>query len=428
MGVKTEFAATTSPAEDKIRVVRPPRARKRAKRPKNPNEKPIVTEALSKLTKDMVHIPIRDIGTWVNRPTEERIDEVARNNGKIARPMNSFMLYRSAYAERTKEWCAKTNHQVVSKAAGQGWKLETPEIKALYNHYAEEERKNHHNAHPEYKFAPRKDQHTPKRRRADEDEEASDLDDDGLDITSCPRQLTNKRMRGSSNGYGNRSRTGTPDEHDSSYDSRHSTPLNNHNAGDIYLSPDANRSSWEMINPGRPLPGILSPPEQTHYYQPSIHQSTLGPNIEDVTYKKLGIPGGMHYDAAATLTGLPGNTHPDLLQPHPHPHPPSRTTPVSMDDVQVDPQLLEFEPREGAAGYANMWQFPPPSDNQHYMHSNVPPHERENYHHSHHSHHSQQGLPPAMPPQIDSRDMWSESAMAPPAGQEFEEWFSGTVY
>ncbi|KAF1817369.1 hypothetical protein P152DRAFT_387830, partial [Eremomyces bilateralis CBS 781.70] len=104
----------------------------------------------------MAHLPLRDIEAWVNRSIEERRAEVAKRKGYVARPMNSFMLYRSAFADRTKEWCTQNNHQVVSSISGESWPLEPPEIREQYNEWARIERVNHQNAHPNYKFSPSK--------------------------------------------------------------------------------------------------------------------------------------------------------------------------------------------------------------------------------------------------------------------------------
>ncbi|KAG9815293.1 hypothetical protein KCU77_g18492, partial [Aureobasidium melanogenum] len=99
---------------------------------------------------------LRDMEAWANRSVEERRSEVTKAN-KIARPMNRFMLYRSAYAERTKKWCDQNNHQIVSKVTGQSWKkLEPKEIKDYYDRLATIERENHQRAFPEYKFSPAK--------------------------------------------------------------------------------------------------------------------------------------------------------------------------------------------------------------------------------------------------------------------------------
>ncbi|KAK2742699.1 hypothetical protein FQN57_005154 [Myotisia sp. PD_48] len=420
-------AQPMTPVESKPRVARPPKIRRRTKALKpDKGDGPTINAPLSKLTKDMSHIPIKDMEAWVNRSAEMRRKEVEQKNGKIARPMNSFMLYRSAYAERTKEWCAQNNHQVVSRASGQSWPLEPREVRDLYERYATTERDNHHKAHPGYKFAPNKTQNTPKKKRSHD--EISEVDDQEFDVTSCPRSLSaRKRARGlNGDGHGHRSRTSTPADHDSSYDSRHSTPMGHNSVGELYMNSDANRSSWEMINPGKPVPGMLSPPEQTHYYQPSIHQSLLGPNIEDVTYKKMGIPGGAQFHSPG-LGSMPGNAHSDLL--HSQPQPQNRAS-NSMDNAQVDPQLLEFEPpvhtsmpNREPANYGHSvegWQFNPQLHNQHYIHSSMPSSEPEQFHHTN------IGLGVQIPNVAESRGIWNEnSQIAPPTGQEFDDWLSG---
>ena len=104
---------------------------------------------MSVLTKDF-DVPIKNLEDWVNRPFDVRKREVEKRNGYITRPMNSFMLYRSAYAERAKSWCLQNNHQVVSSVAGESWPLEPSEIRDMYNEYAKVERINHQNAHPTY--------------------------------------------------------------------------------------------------------------------------------------------------------------------------------------------------------------------------------------------------------------------------------------
>lgn len=407
------------------------RIRKR-RSPRVDKSGPIVTAPLSVLTKDMVHIPIRDMEAWVTRTAETRREEAAARDGKVARPMNSFMLYRSAYAERTKEWCAQNNHQVVSRASGQSWPLEPKEIRDLYERYAAIERDNHQKAHPDYKFAPNKAQNSPKKRSvAARGDDNSDPDDAGFDIASGSRPMGKWAKRSHADeGFG--SRTSTPFDKDSSYESRNSTPFD-HPGSEMYLHhPDVNRSSWEMINPGRPLPGMLSPPEQSHYYQPSIHQSLLGPNIEDVTYKKMGIP-GVSYDPQCTMGGLPGNSHPELLGSGP-----SSSRRVE-ESAQVDPQLLEFnntqhqqrhqhhrqhqqQPQQHMVGnyhssQLDLWQMPSAPANQHFAPGGIPetetylstPSQQSSFHHQ----------APIMEGTQDSEPPKQEF------GQDFDQWLTG---
>ena len=104
----------------------------------------------------------------MRRPIEVRRHQVSEMSGKVARPMNSFLLYRSAYADRTKKWVSKNNHQVVSQLAGKSWKLETVDIRKKYERLATTERNNHAKAHPGYKLAPKV-----KNKRAKQEDERS---------------------------------------------------------------------------------------------------------------------------------------------------------------------------------------------------------------------------------------------------------------
>lgn len=394
---------------DKVRVIKAPRTRRRNKQVKaERGSSPHISAPLSELTKNLTHIPIKDMEAWVNRPIEVRRKEVEQKNGKIARPMNSFMLYRSAYAERTKEWCAQNNHQVVSRASGQSWPLEPPEIREKFELLAVIERDNHQKAHPGYKFAPNKNQTPPKKRRSMEDE-PSDLDDPEYDLRSSPSH-TRKRARSS--------------EVDSCYESRDTTPFDQ----DLFPAGGYNRSSWQATNPGRPMPGTLSPPQQTHYFQTSIHPSMMGPNVEDVRMRKVGLP-GVQYSPTATLAGLPGSVHHDLLQPQSN-----ATTPGHPDSSQLDPQLLAFDGESsaelGAAGraYGNsqyaLWQADPATNSYLPVHgsltSNPAQYHVEPFYHS------------GMQPLTDGHEVWElnhnhhhrhEEGSAE-AGKEFDQWLN----
>ncbi len=114
------------------RVSKSPKPKK-AKVGKGSAPKTVKLEGPLSILTDGMTIPVRDMEEWVNRPTEVREKEVEKRNGYVTRPMNSFMLYRSAYAERTKMWCAQNNHQVVSSVSGESWPMEPPEVREQYN-------------------------------------------------------------------------------------------------------------------------------------------------------------------------------------------------------------------------------------------------------------------------------------------------------
>src|SRR5256885_11832666 len=122
-GIRTRSGrALGSPLDPKIpemnRRSRSPKPKKSHTAAKAGKAKgPVIDQPLSELTKDYA-IPVKDMAAWVNRPMETRLAEAEKKNGHVARPMNSFMLYRSAYADRVKQYCRENNHQVVSQVSG----------------------------------------------------------------------------------------------------------------------------------------------------------------------------------------------------------------------------------------------------------------------------------------------------------------------
>lgn len=294
----------------------------KSEKPKTPK----LTAPLSVLTKDMTSIPVRNMEEWVNRSAEIRRKEVEKRNGYVTRPMNSFMLYRSAYAERTKQWCLQNNHQVVSSVSGESWPLEPPEIRELYNEYAKIERINHQNAHPTYKFSPSKAS-TPSRKRKGEysdDDEPSDLDDGEWAPGHGRSRMRPTRRAERSIGY----------------------PANSMNTDffDQSFGPNGtgmNKSTWKMANEGRPVPMPMQGDIYHQYFQTSVHPTMgVAPAVmEDLRMQRVDTPGAsMQFSPGHALLGLPGGNAADLLQQM-HSH---TGTPLGHDG-QVDPMLLAFD-------------------------------------------------------------------------------------
>ncbi|CAN9090512.1 unnamed protein product [Alternaria alternata] len=301
-----------------------PRAKK-AKAPKNEKHKtPKLTAPLSILTKELHHIPVKNMEEWVNRPADVRRREVEKRNGYITRPMNSFMLYRSAFAERAKSWCLQNNHQVVSSVAGESWPLEPPEIRELYNEYAKIERINHQNAHPTYKFSPSKTAVSARKRRSEwsDEEEPSDLDDAEWAPGSGRSRSRQARRVDRSFSYPS---SGVAAEY---FD--HSFGPNGNGI---------NRSSWEVTNEGRPMPMLISHNElYNQYYQttayPNMHMS---PNYADKMHMRMveSPPSSMQFHSNPSMLGLPGGNTNDLLL--------QSDLGTSFDEGQLDPMLLAYD-------------------------------------------------------------------------------------
>lgn len=274
---------------------------------------------LSELTKHMADIPIRDMETWVHRSALDRLNEVTVNGEirKIKRPMNSFMLYRSAYAERAKCLLGQTNHQVVSRAAGLSWKtFEPAHIRDKYEELARIERENHAAAHPEYKFKPsrgplvntRNGELTPPLSTSSGPiaDAGSPTDWEDSEYALAPSLLHHRSH--SFEGYATSSRSSTPFDSPDSFMSQSS-----------YLS-----SPWNTSYPVHGLPTV----------QPNMLHGTGHIEFRCAT----PLPQEVQYGTSSGLAGLPGATHHELLQPQPT-HPlPDRIA----DAGHMDPQLLSY--------------------------------------------------------------------------------------
>ena len=411
------------------------------KKRKEKSEKPKInvlnsTVPLSQLTEHLGNLDA--IETFVTRSVETRLAEVKkRKDGKIPRPMNSFMLYRRAFTERAKEWCAQNNHQIVSRATAESWRIETPSIREFFERNALIERENHKRAHPEYKFTPNKNAGASKKGRKQQDDDDDDDDDDqdmsdndDFDYEFSPgRSQSVLTPLGSACDSGFNSRTPTPLEQDISYVNRTVTP---HNPGsnEPFRLPDTNASSWVNINPGRPMPGMPSSPEQSHhYYQSSIHPSSMGPNIEDVTYRRINVPGGEPYDASSGLAAIQGSAQPELLQPQPQ-QPSHVGASSSVGSTQVDPQLLHAHglsmDDQFGSQQLDMWQPFQENETQHYTHTMSNDTMRtQDGSDQYLAPTAYQRQPGVLASGLDGREVWADGQVGalPTAG--FQEWLNG---
>lgn len=302
-----------------------PRAKPKSKKAKvgkaDKPKTPKLTAPLSILTKDYAHIPVRNMKEWVERPPDVRKKEVEKRNGYVTRPMNSFMLYRSAYAERTKQWCLQNNHQIVSSVSGESWPMEPAEVRDMYNELAKIERINHQNAHPTYKFSPSKTTIPPKRKKGEFlDEEPSDLDDGAWDPSGHRRTRNKGRRQERGVGYP-------------------SNALKNNGFFTRTFGPDdgMNKSHWDMSNDGRPLPLPMNQNDLYHHYFQTNNMSMAG--LEDMRMPHVDTSGSqMQFSQGHPLLGLPGGNAVDFIQQF-YSH---TGTPLG-DDHQVDPMLLAFD-------------------------------------------------------------------------------------
>lgn len=221
---------------------------------------------LSKLTEEYT-IPVKDMDAWVNRSSEDRRKESEKKNGYISRPMNSFMLYRSAYAERVKQYCKENNHQVVSQVTGASWPMEPDRIRKRYEQYAIVERDNHQAAFPDYKFAPNKNG---KKRGRDEGEEDSDGEWGGSSRTKRSRTAVSSRR-----GDTPRSGTGTPSND-------YYSPSPYQPAAIAY-----NPSSWDFQYPATQPPQMFVDAHGQYFHHTIRAPPQYANRVEDVQFHQM---------------------------------------------------------------------------------------------------------------------------------------------
>ncbi|XHG01369.1 hypothetical protein AWENTII_004753 [Aspergillus wentii] len=344
-----EWASPRSrPSPLKTRVARPVKAKRRTGKATDRKAKPKMSGPLSEITHHLTHVPVRDMEEWVRRPIEVRHQEVIKRNGKIARPMNSFMLYRSAYAERAKEWFSQNNHQVVSTAAGDSWKMEPREVREKYERLASIEKNNHLKAHPGYKFTPSKVDKEKRNRQSLVGDDRPELSVQDHTPASSPF-FHNRGMSSDVDSSGWKSRDSTPfDIQD------HGLPMGS------YIS-----SSWPTSTPSsRSVPGIMASPEPAaHYLHSSVHSGMVG-HVEDLGLRKFDMQ-ELQYASSNALAGLPGAAHHDLLQQ-------TSVAAPGTNGGQMDPQLLSIHPNEEGSPVFSQPQYMWPEGPNNYLPATAP--------------------------------------------------------
>ncbi|KAJ5732698.1 hypothetical protein N7493_004179 [Penicillium malachiteum] len=290
------WSPATRRRSPRARVVRSPRERR--SRPKKnagstrSNLGNIRIDApMSQTTAHMLDIPLRDMEAWAHRSSEERIAQ-AEDRRSIARPMNAFMMYRSAYSDRAKILLGNKNYQIVNSAIAKSWQIELDEVKAYYNDIS--------------RIEPRPDPTTPPMSVV-----SGPLLDRGspawsdVDYTSPSPYHHHDRSQSFDLGV---------------YHSRANTPVA-YSSG--YINPH-----WNSY-PAATIPTI----------QPSVLHGGMGSQVEDVHYPRSSMPGDLQYDMSTGLAALPGSSHHELLQPQQGHHPlPGHT----VDGGNLDPQMLVY--------------------------------------------------------------------------------------
>lgn len=266
-----------------------------------------------------------DVFEKVNRSIENRQEEARRDN-KIKRPSNSFMLYRSAYGDRVKALYPQNNHQIISRICGASWKMETPDVTEKFKAYYEMEKENHAKAHPTYKFSPAKTSPSRKRKGTGESDDEEEIGSELGDVDGEYRPQGSRRSR-----QVKTPRIGTP----TSFPSHGLPGLINTNYGLMFnQNLGYNPSSWQMTNPGKPMPAPMHDPFSEQYYQTTVYQKS--PDVQDIFVRRAE----PQATSSHALIGLPGGSHDELL---------ALDSAENSPSPKVDPLLLNYE---GGPGYS----------------------------------------------------------------------------
>lgn len=91
---------------------------------------------------------------YATRSAEER-QRKSIEEGKISRPLNSYMLYRKAYQQVARRVLSNDQQQFASQIVGISWnQYESPTVKADFKALAKIDHQMHHKAFPSYKYTP----------------------------------------------------------------------------------------------------------------------------------------------------------------------------------------------------------------------------------------------------------------------------------
>ena len=146
-------------AKSKAGTVKEGRSRSQAKRSNGKDTSVTLTGPLSEIAYNFPQIKINDVETFAARPKADRLGTSATKDGRIKRPLNAFMLYRKAYQEVARAQCKNetADNQAVSRICGASWsRFESERVRKRFKEFATMETTKHREAHPGYKYVPRK--------------------------------------------------------------------------------------------------------------------------------------------------------------------------------------------------------------------------------------------------------------------------------
>ena len=281
---------------------------------------PKLSAPLSELAKEMKNVVLIDKEAEANRSSEKRRQEVVNDKGKIKRPQNSFILYRSAHANVAKAILGADNHQLVSSLCGQSWAIESPEVRERFAEIAKLERDNHAKAHPGYKFSPSKPPNLGRKRKGAESDEEDDFSDLGNE---------DFEWKPSSSRGGNRAKREKIETHLTPWSS---DPV-------PYQGYETQGMGYGVVTSQT----LYQPNQYGQYFQPGVYPNAHVPTIGNtyVHTHPLDQPQMDHLESSEHLIGLPGVDSYNSLEQDAHST--YDDDPSLTAEAHVDPLLMSYQ-------------------------------------------------------------------------------------
>ncbi|KAL9006140.1 MAG: hypothetical protein Q9188_001109 [Gyalolechia gomerana] len=92
----------------------------------------------------------------IGRKAVTAVEPAINKKDKIARPPNAFILYRQFHHGKIVAQHPELHNNQISIILGKQWQHEKADVKTLFKNMAEDIKKKHLSAHPDYQYQPRK--------------------------------------------------------------------------------------------------------------------------------------------------------------------------------------------------------------------------------------------------------------------------------
>ncbi|KAF9160126.1 hypothetical protein DFQ26_005857 [Actinomortierella ambigua] len=188
---------------------------------------------------------------------KQQLRRRARDQDRVKRAANSFMLYRKSIHATLVELYGKLNNKDISRLAGRRWKEEPAEVKAIYINEAQHQRDIHALINPGYKYRPvRQDKESKKAKKAKGvrkgESETTFLVYDPASSSSFPSLSSSSTSRSSPSPSPSSSSSSSLSDPSSPRSPTPCSPLPTHSVSTLALPSPALGANGKIKSPKRP--------------------------------------------------------------------------------------------------------------------------------------------------------------------------------